>query len=90
MTRCLDGARSDHVAPIWREFRLQEQRPQRGRLSINFYSGRLSDHMRGPHATEFITREGCRILIRPDGYIASIGAPPSPAYAVCPRVVPYS
>jgi 2-polyprenyl-6-methoxyphenol hydroxylase-like FAD-dependent oxidoreductase len=34
---------------------------------------RLFDQMRGPHATEFVTKEGMRILIRPDGYIASIG-----------------
>jgi 2-polyprenyl-6-methoxyphenol hydroxylase-like FAD-dependent oxidoreductase len=34
---------------------------------------RLFEHMRGPHATEFATVEGPRILIRPDGYIAHIG-----------------
>jgi 2-polyprenyl-6-methoxyphenol hydroxylase-like FAD-dependent oxidoreductase len=34
---------------------------------------RLFDHMRGPHATDFVTIEGPRILIRPDGYIAHIG-----------------
>jgi 2-polyprenyl-6-methoxyphenol hydroxylase-like FAD-dependent oxidoreductase len=34
---------------------------------------RLFDHMRGPHATEFDTIEGPRILIRPDGHIAHIG-----------------
>jgi 2-polyprenyl-6-methoxyphenol hydroxylase-like FAD-dependent oxidoreductase len=34
---------------------------------------RLFEQMRGTHATEFITRDGTRILIRPDGYIASIG-----------------
>jgi 2-polyprenyl-6-methoxyphenol hydroxylase-like FAD-dependent oxidoreductase len=34
---------------------------------------RLFDHMRGPHATDFATIEGSRILIRPDGYIAHIG-----------------
>ncbi|MGA2536549.1 MAG: FAD-dependent monooxygenase [Terracidiphilus sp.] len=34
---------------------------------------RLFDHLRGPHATEFVTAEGPRILIRPDGYIAHIG-----------------
>jgi 2-polyprenyl-6-methoxyphenol hydroxylase-like FAD-dependent oxidoreductase len=33
---------------------------------------RLFEHLRGCHATEFIT-EGPRILIRPDGYIAHIG-----------------
>lgn len=35
---------------------------------------RLFDHLRGPHATELVTPEGPRILIRPDGYIAYIGA----------------
>ena len=35
--------------------------------------GRLFDHMRGPHATDFATIKGPRILIRPDGYIAHIG-----------------
>jgi 2-polyprenyl-6-methoxyphenol hydroxylase-like FAD-dependent oxidoreductase len=34
---------------------------------------RLFDKMRGTHATEFTTSDGTRILIRPDGYIASIG-----------------
>jgi hypothetical protein len=34
---------------------------------------RLFDNMRGPHATEFDTIEGPRILIRPDGHIAHIG-----------------
>jgi 2-polyprenyl-6-methoxyphenol hydroxylase-like FAD-dependent oxidoreductase len=34
---------------------------------------RLFEQMRGAHATEFVTRNGSRILIRPDGYIASIG-----------------
>jgi len=34
---------------------------------------RLFEQMRGTHATEFVMREGTRILIRPDGYIASIG-----------------
>ncbi len=34
---------------------------------------RLFEHMRGTHATEIVTAEGPRILIRPDGYIAHIG-----------------
>lgn len=34
---------------------------------------RLFDHLRGGHAAEFVTPEGPRILIRPDGYIAHIG-----------------
>lgn len=34
---------------------------------------RLFDHMRGPHGFEYTTPEGTKILIRPDGYIASIG-----------------
>ena len=34
---------------------------------------RLFEHMRGPRATELTTIEGQHILIRPDGYIASIG-----------------
>jgi len=42
---------------------------------------RLFDEMRGTHATEFTTRDGTRILIRPDGYIASIGGQPVAAFA---------
>jgi 2-polyprenyl-6-methoxyphenol hydroxylase-like FAD-dependent oxidoreductase len=34
---------------------------------------RLFDHLRGHQATEFVTPEGSRLLIRPDGYIAHIG-----------------
>ena len=34
---------------------------------------RLFDQLRGTHATEIVTPEGARILVRPDGYIASIG-----------------
>ncbi len=34
---------------------------------------RLFDHLRGPQATVFIAREGQCILVRPDGYVASIG-----------------
>jgi len=42
---------------------------------------RLFEQMRGTHATEFVMREGTRILIRPDGYIASIGMHPATAFA---------
>ncbi len=42
---------------------------------------RLFEQMRGTHATEFVMREGTRILIRPDGYIASIGKQPVTAFA---------
>jgi len=42
---------------------------------------RLFDEMRGTHATEFTTRDGTRILIRPDGYIASIGTRPVATFA---------
>ena len=42
---------------------------------------RLFQQMRGTHATEFVTLEGSRVLIRPDGYIASIGAQRVPSYA---------
>jgi 2-polyprenyl-6-methoxyphenol hydroxylase-like FAD-dependent oxidoreductase len=42
---------------------------------------RLFDEMRGTHATEFATRDGTRILIRPDGYIASIGRQPVATFA---------
>ncbi|HEY1745023.1 MAG TPA: FAD-dependent monooxygenase [Granulicella sp.] len=42
---------------------------------------RLFDHMRGPHATDFATTEGPRILIRPDGYIAHIGQKQFKEYA---------
>jgi 2-polyprenyl-6-methoxyphenol hydroxylase-like FAD-dependent oxidoreductase len=35
---------------------------------------RLFDHLRGPHATELVTADGPRILVRPDGYIAHIGS----------------
>jgi len=42
---------------------------------------RLFEQTRGTHATEFITRDGTRILIRPDGYIASIGMPPVATFA---------
>jgi 2-polyprenyl-6-methoxyphenol hydroxylase-like FAD-dependent oxidoreductase len=41
---------------------------------------RLFQHSQGGHATELTTQEGVRILIRPDGYIASIGAEPTPLY----------
>jgi 2-polyprenyl-6-methoxyphenol hydroxylase-like FAD-dependent oxidoreductase len=42
---------------------------------------RLFHHLRGSHATELLTPEGNRILIRPDGYIAQIGPTPSEEYA---------
>jgi 2-polyprenyl-6-methoxyphenol hydroxylase-like FAD-dependent oxidoreductase len=42
---------------------------------------RLFEQMRGAHATEFVTRDGSRILIRPDGYIASIGTHQIAAFA---------
>lgn len=42
---------------------------------------RLFDAMRGTHATEFTTGDGTRILIRPDGYIASIGGQPVAGFA---------
>lgn len=42
---------------------------------------RLFEQTRGTHATEFAMRDGTRILIRPDGYIASIGMPPVASYA---------
>jgi hypothetical protein len=42
---------------------------------------RLFDHLRGPHATEFVTLDGPRILIRPDGYIAHIGSTRFDEYA---------
>jgi 2-polyprenyl-6-methoxyphenol hydroxylase-like FAD-dependent oxidoreductase len=49
---------------------------------------RLFEHLRGSHATEVTTREGVRILIRPDGYIASIGAESTPMYmGECVRTV---
>lgn len=42
---------------------------------------RLFEHMRGSHATEFVMADGVRVLIRPDGYIASIGTQVTPVYA---------
>ena len=42
---------------------------------------RLFDRLRGSHATELVTPEGPRILIRPDGYIAHIGSTHSAEYA---------
>jgi len=41
----------------------------------------LFDEMRGTHATEVLTKTGARILVRPDGYIASIGSQPTEEYA---------
>ena len=45
---------------------------------------RLFDHLRGHHATEFVTTEGPRLLIRPDGYIAHIGTTHFSEYAGAP------
>jgi len=42
---------------------------------------RLFEHLRGPHATEILTPNGPRILIRPDGYIAHIGPEQLAEYA---------
>jgi 2-polyprenyl-6-methoxyphenol hydroxylase-like FAD-dependent oxidoreductase len=42
---------------------------------------RLFDHLRGSHATELVTPDGPRILIRPDGYIAHIGSAHFAEYA---------
>ena len=42
---------------------------------------RIFDHVRAGHATEIITAEGPRILIRPDGYIAHIGSTHFAEYA---------
>ncbi|HTA41966.1 MAG TPA: FAD-dependent monooxygenase [Bryobacteraceae bacterium] len=49
-----------------------------GRLKDN---SRLFDHLRGSHATEIVTPDGPRILIRPDGYIAHIGTTHFAEYA---------
>jgi hypothetical protein len=45
---------------------------------------RLFDRMRGPNATQLITPDGLRILIRPDGYIAHIGSTHFGEYAGLP------
>jgi len=42
---------------------------------------RLFDHMRGAHATVAVMADGTKILIRPDGYIASIGTAEVTEYA---------
>jgi 2-polyprenyl-6-methoxyphenol hydroxylase-like FAD-dependent oxidoreductase len=42
---------------------------------------KLFDEMRGTHATEIVTRNGARILVRPDGYVASIGTQSTDEYA---------
>jgi FAD binding domain len=42
---------------------------------------RLFDHLRGSHATELVTPQGTRILIRPDGYVAHIGSTAHLEYA---------
>lgn len=41
----------------------------------------LFDQMRGVHATEVVTQENVCILVRPDGYISSIGTRPTEKYA---------
>ena len=41
----------------------------------------LFDQMRGIHATEVVTQQDVRILVRPDGYISSIGTRPTEKYA---------
>jgi 2-polyprenyl-6-methoxyphenol hydroxylase-like FAD-dependent oxidoreductase len=43
--------------------------------------GRLFERLRGPQATEFATYDRHRILIRPDGYIATIGSTRVSEYA---------
>ena len=43
--------------------------------------GRLFDHLRGTHSTEVVTPDGSRILVRPDGYIATVGSQHIPEYA---------
>ncbi len=48
---------------------------------------RLFEHLRGCHATELITLDGPRILIRPDGYIAHIGSQQVGEYAGGPTHV---
>jgi hypothetical protein len=48
---------------------------------------RLFDKMQGTHATEVLMPAGVRTLIRPDGYIASIGTQPCEEYLgmpICP------
>uniref|UniRef100_UPI0015D800A8 FAD-dependent monooxygenase n=1 Tax=Nevskia soli TaxID=418856 RepID=UPI0015D800A8 len=47
---------------------------------------RLFDHLRGGHASEYVTPEGHWILIRPDGYIAHIGSKRFGEYAGQPTV----
>ena len=42
---------------------------------------RLFDHLRGPHATAVAMEDGTTILVRPDGYIASIGSGKTTEYA---------
>jgi 2-polyprenyl-6-methoxyphenol hydroxylase-like FAD-dependent oxidoreductase len=42
---------------------------------------RLFNRLRGSHATELVTPEGPRILIRPDGYIAHVGSTHFAEYA---------
>jgi 2-polyprenyl-6-methoxyphenol hydroxylase-like FAD-dependent oxidoreductase len=47
---------------------------------------RLFDHLRGGHASEYVTPGGHWILIRPDGYIAHIGSKRFGEYAGQPTV----
>ena len=47
----------------------------------------LFDHLRGPHATVVVTPGGARILVRPDGYVATIGAEQVTEYAGQPTKV---
>jgi hypothetical protein len=42
---------------------------------------RLFEAMRGTRATELVTEEGPRVLVRPDGYIAHIGSKQFSEYA---------
>jgi hypothetical protein len=48
---------------------------------------KLFEHLRGCHATELITLNGPRILIRPDGYIAHVGSKQFGEYAGRPTHV---
>ena len=41
----------------------------------------LFDHLRGSHATVVVTPGGAKILVRPDGYVATIGAAQVSEYA---------
>jgi len=41
----------------------------------------LFDHLRGPHTTVVVTPQGARIMVRPDGYVATIGSAHITEYA---------